>query len=84
MSFFPQIVEGPICRYSQTAEQLWNVKKIKFSNLTLGIQRILFGLMKKLLIADRLNPLIKNVFHNYADFEGGIIAIAAICYTIQL
>lgn len=84
MSFFPQIVEGPICRYSQTAEQLWNVEKIKFSNLTLGIQRILFGLMKKLLIADRLNPLIKNVFHNYADFEGGIIAIAAICYTIQL
>lgn len=84
MGFFPQIVEGPICRYSQTAKQLWNVEKIKFSNLKLGSQRILFGLMKKLLIADRLNPLIKAVFQNYAEFEGGLIAIAAICYTIQL
>lgn len=84
MSFFPQIVEGPICRYSQTADQLWNVKQIEFENLKLGAQRILFGLMKKLVIADRLNPLIKEVFSNYSNYQGGIIAIAAVCYTIQL
>lgn len=84
MSFFPQIVEGPICRYGQTANQLWNVKQIEFENLKLGAQRILFGLMKKLVIADRLNPLIKEVFSNYSNYQGGIIAIAAVCYTIQL
>lgn len=84
MSFFPQIVEGPICRYGQTADQLWNVKQIEFENLKLGAQRILFGLMKKLVIADRLNPLIKEVFSNYSSYQGGIIAIAAVCYTIQL
>lgn len=84
MSFFPQIVEGPICRYGQTADQLWNVKQIEFENLKLGAQRILFGLMKKLVIADRLNPLIKEVFSNYSNYQGGIIAIAAVCYTIQL
>lgn len=84
ISFFPQIVEGPICRYDQTAQQLWNVKAITYSNLSLGLQRIAFGMMKKVVIADRLNPLVKNVFNNYTDFDGGVIALAAVCYTVQL
>ena len=73
LSFFPQIVEGPICRYGQTADQLWNAGQIRYDNLTLGLQRTLFGLMKKLVVADR-----------YWEFQGGVIAIAAVCYTIQL
>lgn len=84
LAFFPQIVEGPICRYSQTASQLWNAEKIKFENLTFGLQRIIFGLMKKLVVADRLNPLIENVFDNYTEYRGGVIALAAVCYTVQL
>lgn len=84
ISFFPQIVEGPICRYEQTADQLWNVGKIKHKNLVFGLQRILFGMMKKIVIADRLNPLIKEVFENFGKYDGGIVAIAAVCYTIQL
>lgn len=84
ISFFPQIVEGPICRYEQTAEQLWNVGRIQHKNLIFGLQRILFGMMKKIVIADRLNPLIKEVFANFANYDGGIVALASICYTIQL
>lgn len=84
LAFFPQITEGPICRYSQTAEQLWNAGRIEFSNLTLGLERLLYGMMKKIVVADRLNPLIKEVFDNYAAYDGGVIALAAVCYTIQL
>ncbi|MDD2960038.1 MAG: MBOAT family protein [Lachnospiraceae bacterium] len=84
MSFFPQIVEGPICRYGETAGQLWEAKGISYANLTMGIQRILYGFMKKLVVADRLNPLIQTVFQNYTDYEGGVIAMAAVCYTVQL
>lgn len=84
LSFFPQMVEGPIGRYEQSANQLWNVTAIKYKNLVLGLQRILFGMMKKIVIADRLNPLIKEVFTNYADYDGGIVAIATVSYTIQL
>ena len=47
ISFFPQIVEGPICRYDQTAQQLWDAKPITYENLTLGLQRIAYGMMKK-------------------------------------
>ncbi len=84
LSFFPQITEGPICRYRQTAPQLWSVGKIEYANLTLGLQRILFGMMKKLVVADRLNPLIQEVFSNYRSYAGGVIAFAAVCYTMQL
>ncbi len=84
ISFFPQIVEGPICRYEQTANQLWNVTVIEHKNLVFGLQRILYGMMKKMVVADRLNPLIKNVFTNFLDYDGGIVVIAAVAYTIQL
>lgn len=84
IAFFPQIVEGPICRYNQTAEKLWNVKPITYRNLTFGLQRFLFGMMKKIVVADRLNPFVKQIFNEYQNYEGGMIAIAAICYTVQL
>ena len=84
MSFFPQIMEGPICRYSDTAESLWKVERIKYTEFTKGLQRILFGFMKKLVVADRLNLLIQNVFDTPQDYEGVVIAIAAVFYTIQL
>ena len=84
ISFFPQIIEGPICRYNQTAQQLWNVQQIRYENLTFGIQRILFGLLKKIVIADRLNPFVNAVFSDHSEFGGGVIALAAVCYTVQL
>lgn len=84
MSFFPQIVEGPICRYSQTAEQLWNVQSIKFENLILGLERFAFGLFKKIVIADRLNAPVKELFKHYDEYPGGLVIVAAVFYTIQL
>lgn len=84
ISFFPQIIEGPICRYSQTADQLWSVKQIQFDNFTLGMQRFLFGMMKKTVIADRLNPLIESVFENPYEHGGIMVIAASVSYTIQL
>ena len=82
--FFPQIVEGPICRYHQTAEKLWEARPITHHNLTFGLQRFLFGMMKKMVIADRLNPFVNEIFRNYGDYNGWIIALAAVGYTVQL
>ncbi len=84
IGFFPQIVEGPICRYNQTAEKLWSVKQIEYKNLTLGLQRFLYGMMKKMVIADRMDPFVESVFSKYDTYQGGIIALAAVCYTAQL
>ncbi len=84
LSFFPQIVEGPICRYNQTADQLWNMGQIRYENLVLGAERFLYGMVKKYVVADRLNLFVTNIFQKYDQYEGGVIAVAAVCYTIQL
>ena len=84
MSFFPQIVEGPICRYNQTAEKLWNVTQIDYHRFLLGLQRILFGYMKKLVVADRLNPFVNEAFDHYANYNGPMLALGALLYTVQL
>ena len=84
ISFFPQIMEGPICRYEQTAENLWKCERTTYQRLTFGLQRILFGIMKKVLIVDRVNPFILEVFNNYNGYDGGIIAIGMVLYTLQL
>lgn len=84
MCFFPTIMEGPICRYQQTADQLFSGEAITYHQLTFGLQRIIYGLIKKMVIADRLNLFIKTVYHQYTQYDGGMIALAAIFYTIQL
>ena len=84
LSFFPVIMEGPICRYDQVAEKLWACERTSYKRLTFGSQRILFGLMKKALIVDRVNPFVLEVFNNYANYDGGMIALGMILYTLQL
>lgn len=84
MSFFPGLMEGPICRYSETAEQLWAGNPVTYHNLTFGIQRMLYGFFKKFIIADRLDLLVKTVFDGYRDLDGGMIALGMVCYTCQL
>lgn len=84
LSFFPQIMEGPISRYHETAEALYAGKDISYGNLAFGYQRIIWGLCKKMLIADRLAPLVQKVFGDYESYDGAAVAVAVICYTIQL
>lgn len=84
MSFFPSLMEGPICRYSDTANQLMEGRPVTWHNLTFGIQRILFGLMKKMVVADRLNPFIEEMFARPGYHSGGGVALSVLFYTIQL
>ncbi len=84
ISFFPQIMEGPIARYEDTAEALYQGNKITYHNFCFGVQRILWGLFKKMVIADRLNVLVKTVFDDYASFSGPIIFLGAAGYTAML
>ena len=84
LSFFPQIMEGPICRYGQTAEQLWAGTPINKDNLYRGSVRILWGFAKKMIVADRLNMVVKPIFADYTSYDGGVVAAAAVLYTLQL
>lgn len=84
LAFFPYLIEGPITKYVEVKDELFKNEKIKYENLTFGLQRILYGVLKKVVVADRLNILIKGVFINYASMNGSIIFLGALFYTIQL
>ncbi len=84
LSFFPQIMEGPISRYSETAHDLYEGRGIEYQNLVFGYQRILWGLFKKMMVADRLAPFVTNVFQDYKNYSGAAVLIGVICYTLQL
>lgn len=84
LGFFPQIMEGPISMYSQTAETLWEGNSLRGENLSQGAVRILWGLFKKMIIADRLYLLVTEIFENYEAYNGIVTAAAAVAYTIQL
>lgn len=84
MSFFPIIMEGPICRYSETAVSLYEGRPLLYKNAAYGYQRIIWGLFKKMVIADRLNPLVAKIFDNYGDYGGAIVVVGAVLYTFQL
>ncbi len=84
LAFFPTIVEGPITRYNEVAYQLYEGHDFNYENLTFGAQLILWGMFKKIVIADRANMLVNYVFDDYTKFSGLSVIIAIIFYTIQL
>ena len=84
VSFFPQIVQGPISRYDNLANQLYDNHKFEYTRSKFGAQLILWGLFKKMVIADRAAVIVNLVFNNYKDFDGITIFIAAMLYTIQV
>ncbi len=77
-------MEGPFCRYGQTAEALTEGSPINVANLYQGTLRIFVGIAKKMVVADRLDLFVKPVFNDYASHNGSVIALAAVLYTLQL
>lgn len=84
LAYFPQLIEGPIGRYDDLANQLFEGKDFEYKRTAHGIQRFLWGLFKKVVIADRIDIVVSQVFGNYSQYSGGIIALVAVLYAFQL
>lgn len=84
LSWFPAIVQGPISRYNQLMPQLLNTNKFSFENARRSLLLLLFGLVKKMVIADRLGILVNHCFDNYEDLRGIVLYLGAIGYSLQL
>lgn len=83
-SFFPQMVQGPISRFDSLGNELYAEHKFSWDNLKDGIQLLMLGYFKKLVIADRAAIVVNAVIYDYANQSGSIILIAMILYCIQL
>ncbi len=84
MSYFPIIMQGPISRYDQLAHQLTTPHKFSYDRMKSGLSLALYGLFKKMVIADRAALLVNQVFGNYEAYSGIPIVIAALMYTVQI
>lgn len=80
--YFPTLTSGPIMRYKDMSGELFEAKRFEYKNLCFGAQRILWGLFKKLIIADRLAPFVSALKAD--EYSGLYVFIGIICYTIQL
>ncbi len=83
VSFFPQLTVGPISRYANL-ETLFEAHSLSYENITRGTQRILWGLMKKLVLADRLGFFISGVWNDPVTYNGFWIWFAIILYPLHL
>lgn len=83
-SFFPQITQGPISEYRQLGHQLYASHKFEYKNFSWGVQRFMWGLLKKLAIADTAAVFVRSVFENYNDYSGISVFIGALLYAIQI
>ena len=84
VSFFPQIIQGPIGVYDQLAHQLYAEHRYSFDNIRYGAELILWGFFKKLVIADRAVGMIHTVAGAYTDYAGTYVLLAALVYALQL
>ena len=86
VSFFPQLIAGPILRHDELIPQFWQNRTFVFSdrNFAKGLTLFTLGLAKKMLIADRLSPWVAEIFAHSSQLTFIEAWVGALCYTLQL
>ncbi len=84
VSFFPQLVAGPIERATNLLPQILNKRVFTYKHGVQGFRLILWGMFKKVVIADSLSPIVDEIFGNYSSYEGGTLCLGAIYFAFQI
>ena len=83
ISFFPQLIQGPIARYDALGPHLTTPHRLDVDNIRRGLMLMLWGFFKKKVIADRALPMVDAVFGNPGQYGGAVIAVAVLMYSLQ-
>lgn len=84
VSFFPQIIQGPIPRYAQLSNQLTEGNRFDECKFVKGFMLILWGFFLKLCIADKAGIIVDTIFNNYPAYCGMYVLVAGVLYSFQL
>ncbi len=84
VSFFPQLVAGPIERSTRLLPQFLVRHGFDAARMTDGLRLILWGFFKKVLIADRLAPLVDSIYSSPQSFDGGTLLVSTYAFTFQI
>ncbi|MFD0836313.1 MBOAT family O-acyltransferase [Mariniflexile aquimaris] len=84
VSFFPQLVAGPIERASNLLPQILNKRVFNYAQSVAGLKLILWGLFKKVVIADSLGYIVDDIFANYSSYPASTLVIGVVFFSFQI
>ena len=84
VSFFPQLVAGPIERATHLLPQFYKKRKFSYSLAVDGMRQILWGLFKKIVIADNCAIYANLIFNNSEDYSGSTLMLGAVFFAFQI
>lgn len=84
VSFFPQLVAGPIERATHLLPQFYKKRTFDYSIAVDGMRQILWGLFKKIVIADNCAQYANLIFNNSSDYSGSTLVLGALFFTFQI
>lgn len=84
VAFFLQLVAGPIERASNLLSQITSKRIFSYDQAASGIQLILWGFFKKLVIADSLAPIVDDIFANYTEYPASTLILGACLFSFQV
>jgi len=84
VSFFPQLVAGPIERASNLLSQITTKRTFDSKQCTEGLKLILWGMFKKVVIADSIAPIVDDIFANYTDYPASTLILGVSLFSFQV
>lgn len=84
VSFFPQLVAGPIERATNLLPQFYEKRIFSYPKAVDGMRQILWGLFKKIVIADNCAEFANQIFNNSSDMNGSTLVLGALFFTFQI
>lgn len=84
VAFFPQLVAGPIERASNLLHQITNKRTFNYEQTIAGLKLILWGLFKKMVIADGIAPIVDDIFQNYNTYPASTLILGVTLFSFQV
>lgn len=84
VSFFPQLVAGPIERATHLLPQFLAARRFDYAHAVDGLRQILWGLFKKIVIADNCAHYANDAFNNHTEMSGSSLALGALAFSFQI
>jgi alginate O-acetyltransferase complex protein AlgI len=84
VGFFPQLVAGPIERATNLLPQFYKERQFSYTKAVDGLRQILWGLFKKVVIADNCAKYVNTIFNDYHEYSGSTLLLGAVLFAFQI
>lgn len=84
ISFFPQVVSGPISKGEELLPQIKQEHLFDYKQVYSGLRQLIWGLFLKLVIADRLGMCVNNIIYGYSIYSGFTLFLGTVFYSLQI